>query len=157
LVYILSIFRSSLSYYCANLTYVFSCAKSRMGMTKQDLAKHLKNIKVPNRPTLARNVIRLPSDDEETVSGQGFVLSWWVLPSWGGGNHDFCSVSFEHDLSFIWVVQVEGSSTSCQSFWDPTFCHTTHGWAHNIFEGELMPSFIKWKCRCLSYVANLIT
>ncbi|QCD97284.1 hypothetical protein DEO72_LG6g1994 [Vigna unguiculata] len=101
-----------------------------MGMTKQDLAKHLKNIKVPNRPTLARNVIRLPSDDEETVSGQGFVLSWWVLPSWGGGNHGFCSVSFEHDLSSIGVVQLEG---------------------------ELMPSFIKWKCRCLSYVANLIT
>jgi len=115
-------------------------------MSKQDLARRLKSIHVPlPRPTVvetstrAIEALQIPPDDEETVSESGLkrrkrgsttrVAAEAITTS----SHS----QPEQAMSSIGPLQLEGSSSGSQSFWDASYRHVSHSLTHNVFEGDL--------------------
>ncbi|QCD92471.1 hypothetical protein DEO72_LG5g535 [Vigna unguiculata] len=118
-----------------------------MGMSKQDLVRRLKSICAPLLPrpttvetsTRATEAMRVPSDDEETVSETGLKRRRReTVPR--AAVEEIATLSHsrpEQTTSSIGALQLEGSSSGSQSFWDATYRHVSHSLAHNVFEGDL--------------------
>jgi len=130
-----------------SLTLLYSPAESRMGMSKQDLARRLKSIRAPllPRPAVGEvsarvvETLRIPSDDEETVSESGLKRRKRGLITRATTEAMATSTQSrpEQTTSSIGPLHLEGSSSGGQSFWDSSYQHVSHSLAHNVFEGDL--------------------
>ncbi|QCE08082.1 hypothetical protein DEO72_LG9g3106 [Vigna unguiculata] len=118
-----------------------------MGMSKQDLARRLKSIRAPllPRPTVGEvsireaETLRIPSEDEETVSESGLKRRRRGQASRAHAEAVATSAQSrpEQTTSSIGPLHLEGSSSGGQSFWDSSYQHVPHSLAHNVFEGDL--------------------
>jgi len=116
-------------------------------MSKQDLARRLKSIRAPllPRPIVGEvsireaETLRIPSDDEETVSESGLKRRRRGQASRTHAEAVATSAQSrpEQTTSSIGPLHLEGSSSGGQSFWDSSYQHVPHSLAHNVFEGDL--------------------
>jgi len=121
--------------------------ESRMGMSKQDLARRLKSIRAPLLPrpavgevlTRATETLQISSDDKETVSESGLKRRRRGLVTRVPAEAitTLSQSRPEQATSSIGSLHLEGSSSGGQSFWDSSYQHVSHSLAHNVFEGDL--------------------